>query len=276
MGAPMSIKADLHLHTHFSSDCKTPMEAMIEKGIALGLDQICFTDHLDYDFVINPNSPEKTFLIDLPAYRKECHELKEKYATSIEVLFGLELGLQTSIQSQIDHLMANERFDFVIGSSHLCNGKDPYYPPFYEGRPEEEAYTEYFNSIINNAKLFSCFQVYGHLDYVVRYGPNRDTNYTYEKYKDVLDEILITLISKGKGIEVNTGGYRKGLRELHPLTAIIKRYKELGGELITVGSDSHVTDHMTTHFNLAHDILISCGFKYYSVFREQKPYFYPL
>ena len=163
-------------------------------------------------------------------------------------------------------LCKNYDFDFIIASSHICNGKDPYYPPFYEGRSEEEAYREYFASIIDNIKKFKNFDVYGHLDYVVRYGPNMDAEYTYEKYRDLLDEILKLLIEEEKGIEINTGGVKRGLKDLHPCTEIVKRYRELGGEIITIGSDAHSPEAITAHFDRAANMLQECGFKYYTTF----------
>ena len=154
---------------------------------------------------------------------------------------------------------------------HVCHGKDPYYPEFFRGRSEEEAYREYFESILENIKKFSIFDVYGHLDYVVRYGPDMDKNYSYEKYRDIFDEILKLLIEKGKGIELNTGGIKKGMKDFHPCTDVLKRYRELGGEIITVGSDSHDTLHIAGSFDRACQVLQECGFRYYTVFEKRTP-----
>ena len=164
-------------------------------------------------------------------------------------------------------------FDFIIGSSHICNKRDPYDPAFYEGRTEEEAYREYFQSEIDNLKKFSNFDVYGHLDYVVRYGPNKDKEYTYDKYKDLLDKIIDLLLEKEIGLEINTGGIKRGLKELHPLTAILKRYRKMGGEIITIGSDAHTPEGIANGFNRAAEVLSECGFKYYTIFENRLPEF---
>ena len=153
---------------------------------------------------------------------------------------------------------------------------DPSCPEFYKGRSEEEAYREYFESIVENILSFSDFDVYGHLDYVVRYGPNADREYSYEKYRDILDKILGLLIEKGKGIEINTGGMKRGMRDLHPCKDIIKRYKSLGGEIITVGSDAHIPQNMAAHFERAEAVLKECGFKYYAIFERRTPMFQKL
>ncbi len=104
---------------------------------------------------------------------------------------------------------------------------------------------------------------------MVRYGPNADKNYSYEMYRDIFDEILTLLIEKGKGIEINTGGLKKGMRDLHPCMGILKRYRELGGEIITIGSDSHDTAHIADNFHRAYAALQECGFRYYTVFEKR-------
>ena len=247
------------------------MEESILSGIEKGFKTMCFTEHMDYDYPDSPDGPGSIFIVNTDSYLYDLLRLKDKYADKIRILFGIELGLQATQEVFRKNAVyaRSYEFDFIIGSSHVCNGKDPYYPAFYEGRSEEEAYREYFTSIYDNIKKFDNFDVYGHLDYVVRYGPNRDTNYSYEQYKDILDKILELLIDKGKGIEINTGGYDKGLKDFHPCKAILKRYHELGGEIITCGSDSHDAIHVGNHFDMAAEVLKECGFKYYTVFEKR-------
>lgn len=269
----MAVTADFHMHSSFSGDSDTPMEEMILKGIELGLTHICFTEHNDFDFPVTEETPEGMFDLNPDAYLFDLLKYRQEYEDRIHVLFGMELGLQPHLLRQNSILAKGYDFDFIIGSSHLCNKKDPYYPPFYEGRNEEEAYTEYFESVLENIKKFSNFDVYGHLDYVVRYGPNKDQNYTFEKYQDILDPILKLLIENGKGIELNTGGLKNGLKEFNPCGAILKRYREFGGEIITIGSDAHVTDNIAAHFAKATEVLLDCGFKYYTIFEKRIPEF---
>lgn len=267
----MAILADYHMHSSFSGDSTAYMEQMIEQAIRLGLTHICFTEHMDLDFPVTETDPEGKFVVNIDSYLYELLRCRQKYEGQIRINFGLELGLQPHLNKEHAIITGLHDFDFIIGSSHICNGRDPYYPSFYEGRTEEEAYREYFQSEIDNIIKFSNFDVYGHLDYVVRYGPNRDKEYTYEKYKDLLDKILELLIEKEKGLEINTGGIRYGLRELHPLTAILMRYREMGGETITIGSDAHKPEAIANGFNRALQILSECGFKYYTIFENRMP-----
>lgn len=272
----MTIKADYHLHSSFSGDSKTPMEEMIKQAISLGLSRMCFTEHLDMDFIYINEEETGMFDLNTDSYLFDLIKYKEKYASLIQICFGVELGVQPHISKKLAAYAKSYDFDFIIASSHVCGGKDPYYPYFYEGRSEEEAYREYFSSIIENIKAFTNFDVYGHLDYVVRYGPNKDTEYSYAKYKDLFDKILELLIDNGKGIEINTGGIKYGLRELNPCTDIIKRYKELGGEIITIGSDAHTPDMLANGFDRAAAILKDCGFRYYTTFQKRMPAFHKL
>ena len=167
-------------------------------------------------------------------------------------------------------------FDLVIGSSHVVNGIDPYYPVFYKGKTEHEAYTEYFESILDNLHSGADFDVYGHIDYVVRYGPDKNKYYSYEKYADIIDAILKEIISQGKGIELNTAGFKYGLGHPNPTEDVLKRYHELGGEIITVGADAHKPEHVAYDFDKVSNILKDAGFMYYTVFENRVPAFIKL
>ena len=271
----MPITADYHLHSSFSGDSDTPMEEMILQGIQIGLTRMCFTEHHDLDYPPTELDPEGKFELNPDAYLYDLLRLKEKYAEQITLLFGVELGMQPHISKENAAFAKAHDYDFIIASSHICNGKDPYLSSFFEGRSQEEAYTEYFESILENLKFYSNFDVYGHLDYVVRYGPTKDEGYSYEAYCDIFDRILERLISMEKGIEINTSGL-KSLRDTNPCIGVIRRYRELGGEIITVGSDAHVPKQIAFCFDRAADILKDCGFKYYTTFEKRSPSFHKL
>lgn len=99
---------------------------------------------------------------------------------------------------------------------------------------------------------------------------NKNRDYSYEKYHAILDAILRRIIELGKGIELNTGGYHYGLGQPNPCTEIIRRYRELGGEIITIGADAHTPDKIGYDFDKAAQVLHDCGFTYYNVFRGRK------
>lgn len=264
---------DTHMHTHFSDDSEAGVLEMIQASINEGLGGICFTDHLDLE---GPQLSPDTFPLDFPAYFKEMKNFQAQFEGNLPIRIGIELGLQVFLKNLLPGIIRTYPFDFVIGSSHLVNGKDPYYPEYFTDKAEDESYREYFESILENLAVFDCFDVYGHLDYIVRYGPNTNQYYTYQKFADIIDEILRILIQRGKGIEINTGGFKYGLGHPNPTEDILKRYRELGGELITIGSDAHRPEHVAYDFRKVTGILKDAGFHYYTVFSKRKPEFFPL
>ena len=272
----MSITADFHMHSSHSGDGNTPMEEMIRQALNTGLTHLCFTEHQDFDYPASPDLPPDYFLLDTDAYRQELISVQEQYKDQIQVGFGVELGLQPHLTAKLQQYVKSWPFDFIIASSHVCNGQDPYYPAFYKGRPRQDAYREYFASILETIRTFQDFDVYGHLDYIVRYGPDKDQNYTYEPYADILDEILRLLIQPGKGLEINTGGLRCGLRETNPCLSILKRYRRLGGEIITAGSDAHTPEDIGYAFRQAEELLKAAGFSHYTTFHNRRPLFHRL
>lgn len=272
----MSISADYHLHTDFSSDSKTPMEEMIVAGINKGLRTMCFTEHMDYDYPVPSDNPELTFLLDTDAYLVKNKELAAKYAGKCNILFGIELGVQPHLYDDLKKLTTFYPFDFVIGSTHLIDGVDPYFPEFFEGYGERAAYERYFEHCVENIKAFPELDAFGHLDYIVRYGPNQNKFYSYKEYSDYIDEILKLLIYNGIALEINTGSFKYGMNVTNPNLDIIKAYHKMGGELITVGSDAHVPEFIANKFDLVADLLQTAGFNYYTEFKERKATFIKL
>ena len=258
--------ADYHVHSHFSEDTDFPMELEIQKAIKLGMDELCFTEHSDYDVPTVVNC-------DYDAYFEEMEKMKDKYKGQITLKTGIEFGIQTHTTKAYEETFRQYPFDFVIGSVHLIHGQDPYYRGFFEGRSDEEAYHEAFEVTVENLKKIDSFDSLGHLDYVVRYGAHQAEGYSYRKYADEIDEILKHLISHGKGLEMNMAGMKYGLGFPNPHPDVIRRYKELGGEIVTIGADAHRPEHVAFDFDKAGEILISCGFSYYAEFKGRKPIF---
>ena len=135
---------------------------------------------------------------------------------------------------------------------------------------------EYYEATLANIRKLDCFDVYGHIDYIVRYAPNKRENYSILDYKDIIDEILKLLIENGKGIECNTAGFKYGLGVPNPENYVLKRYHELGGEILTIGSDGHKPEHTAYAFDKVPALLESCGIRYYTVFHNRKPIMLPL
>lgn len=263
---------DFHLHTAFSEDCHVPAEEMVQAAIEKGIDILCMTDHMDMDFPY----PKVTFDLDTDAYYKEYLRLRELYQEKLDLRFGVELGLQEHLVKEHTDYVNRYPFDFIIGSLHLVNRIDPWYPDYFEGRSDEEAFTEYFKALYDNVKAFHDYDVLGHLDYIVRYSPNKNANYSYEKFKSLIDPTLEFIVSHGIGLELNTGSIKSGLDTTNPVPEILKKYRQLGGEIITLGSDAHVPQYAGFHLKEMQELLKSLGFTHFTVFKERKPQMIPL
>ncbi len=264
----MSILYDFHLHSDFSGDSRTPAREMIRRAQSLGLQGICFTEHLD----IGGPPYGADFSLDFPAYFHTMQQIREEFRSQIQIGIGLEFGIQPYLTSTLSELCRTWPFDFVIASQHFVNDLDPYYPVYFEGRSEQECYEEFFRAELETLQAISPedYDTLGHMDYIVRYGPNRNRDYSYEAYADLIDPILSFLIEHGKCLELNTGGYLKGLGAPNPCIEVFRRYRELGGELITIGSDAHAPHEIAMEFHQAADLLTALGFRYYTVFEQRK------
>ncbi|WP_313131038.1 histidinol-phosphatase HisJ family protein [Anaerocolumna sp.] len=270
------IKADYHLHSSFSSDSETPMESQIEKAIELGLEEICFTEHMDLDY------PKEygEFNFSIEEYFKKIKEMQEKYSGKINIYKGVEFGLVPEIGDRYEELANQYNFDFIIGSTHLYNNLDPYFSDYWEGRTPYQGTMMYFEKILENIQNYNKYDTLGHLDYIIRYqeikeNPERNkvllfNNYSYSEYGDVLDEILKHIIYQGKALEVNAAGYRYGLGAPNPQYSTLVRYKELGGELITIGSDAHKSEHLGYSYDKVEALLKEVGIRYYATFHGRE------
>lgn len=268
--------SDCHMHTNFSPDADrgaTP-EVMIKGALEKGLKRICFTDHYDLDFPFETTNGDMTkneFLFDLNEYFAVLEDLKEKYKDRIDIRIGVEFGLQRHLGTSYRKIAQEYPFDYIIGSGHVFGGIDPYYTKDTDGRPDQMRYKEAFIEMLDYIKAVEDFDSLGHLDYIVRYGREQQKFYSYRQFTDEIDEILKYLIAHGKALELNMAGVKYGLGFAHPHPDILKRYKELGGEMVTVGSDAHRPKHIAYAYEKAGEILKECGFGYYTEFIKRKP-----
>ncbi len=263
------MRADVHMHTNFSHDSDATPDEMVRGAIEKGLEMICFTDHYDKDnFEWGPED-----IFDPEEYFRQMPKIREKYKDLIDVRIGVEIGLQPHLADFYKEFVRKYPFDFVIGSVHCVKKSDPASGRLFEKYSDEDVYRFTLEETLEDIRQFQDFDVLGHLDYVTRYGKTREVCYSYQKYADLIDEILRILIQNGKGLEVNTAGIKYGLPYAHPHIDVLKRYRELGGEIITVGADGHKPEHIAYDFHKVSNILKECNFTFYTEFRERKPIF---
>lgn len=260
---------DYHVHSEFSGDSKQDLREIFERAIELGLKEIAITDHLEYDI----EGMTENWILDLDRYSKTILEFKDRYRDRLDIKLGVEVGIQPHTREYLEKKINEYPFDFVIASTHAIERIDLAWGELQKGRTKEEYQRYYFETVLDNVKKYNEFNVYGHIDFVTRYGGEKYRGLDYKVHSDIIDEILKTLISKGKGIEINTSGYRYKEDRFYPCKEIVRRYYELGGEILTVGSDSHVKEHLTMDFGVVYEFLKSIGVEYICGFEQRKPIF---
>jgi histidinol-phosphatase (PHP family) len=242
------------------------MEQTIREAIRLGLNEICFTEHIDYDYP----DPSIIFEFDLDAYDRKVKEMQLQYGEKLTIKKGIEIGVEPHQLERYDALIEKEHFDFVICSMHTSEKKDLHSGAFFAGKTQEEAYQLYFEELLYCVRHFKSFQVLGHLDLVKRYKKQESA----ENFHEIIREIFKEIIPAGKGIELNTSGKRYGMENGMPSMDILKLYKALGGEIITLGSDSHVETTIAYDFRESLELLETVGYEYVCTFENKKPVFH--
>lgn len=259
---------DFHMHSNFSADCKAPMEDMIQEAIKKGLKEIAFTEHLDVDY---PDE-EWDFRFDPEAYQKKLEGLREKYQDKIQIRKGIEVGVQPHVLQETSEFIDRLKPEFIICSMHATNGQDLHSGEFFEDRTIDEAYRVYFEEYYACLKNFKNYHILGHLDLVSRYASGGLEHLP----TGIIEEILKLVISEGKGIELNTSGYKYGMDAPLPSKNILRLYRDLGGEIITLGSDAHRPKEIATHFKEAKEILTDSGFSYICSINGEEVHYHPI
>jgi len=264
---------DFHIHTDISPDAEQALGDVVERARTLGISHLAITDH--YEFLENDFYKGWT-IKDLVAYARSIEKHNNKY-DDIYIATGIEVGHINRMIDKIKNVLDSVDFDFIISSTHFINEVDPYFPEYYKGKPKEETYYSYLKEIRDSIDVMDDrVSVIGHIGYAARYSPYEDNKLKYEDFSDIIDELLIKIIKRGFGIELNTSNYGRKLDEIMPPISIIKRYRQLGGEIITIGSDAHKLKDIGKEYSKARQIALNAGFKYVSVFKNLESEFITL
>ena len=276
--------ADFHVHSEFSDDSTYPVTDVCRDAIKRNLEEICFTDHVDYGVKPDSDHPELAHLIDgIPSinvdydrYFPTVEAMRERFADDLTVRCGLELGVQTHTIERYERLLDRwgDHLDFAILSIHQVGDKEFWDGSFQEGRTQDEYNEAYYQELLAVVERFHGYSILGHLDLIKRYDPAGI--YPFEKTRDITAAILERIIADGKGIEVNTSSFRYGLPDLQPCTEILELYRDLGGTIVTIGSDSHEPDHLGSYIAYVQRRLSALGFKAFCTFEGKEPHFHEL
>ena len=240
---------DSHSHTEFSADSSmTAIEAM-DAAEALGLGLV-ITEHLDIGF-----PGEKPFDFEPEEYFAKYAKLRgEKLA------LGVEVGLTESNFEDNLAFIARGSFDLVIGSLHVLNGRDLYYPETYAGLEKEAVYRRYLTNMAALVREHRYIDVLGHIDYIARYAPYADGELDYPTYAVEIDDVFAAALETDTVPELNTRRLGSD-RALDSLAMIYRRYRELGGKFVTLGSDAHQKKAVGANFDRAKKIAADAGLK---------------
>lgn len=283
------MKADYHVHTAFSDDSDYAMEEVVKDAIAMGLEGLCFTDHVDYGIKKDWDEPGGMIYrkggvgepdqmpvanVDYPVYHETFQKVQSLYKDKIDLKFGLEFGMQAHTIDKYEKLFARFPFDFIILSVHEVKDKEFWSQDFQQGRTQQEYNERYYEELLYLVQNYHNYSVLGHMDLITRY--DKEGTYPFEKLKLILTKILKIVIADGKGIEVNTSSHRYGLPDLTPSRDILRLYHELGGSIITIGSDSHKPEHLGAFIDETKQELKNLGFEKFCTFDKMKPVYHEL
>lgn len=259
---------DYHVHSSFSTDCSVSMEQMVQQGIAIGLHEICFTDHIDYEYEGSRHG-RLCFEFEPSEYFAEIQRLRNKYSSSIVIRSGVELGLQPHVLGECQRIVTANDFDFVLASVHNIEKNDLSNLELESHYTINQIWETYFEELLYAIENFPQFQVLGHFDLPRRYSANLAMHNLQNNYA-IIETIFKTLISNGKGLEINSGGYYYGLNETNPSLALLKIYKNCGGEILTFGSDAHSLARLGEKYYETMQAIRQIGFKYICTCEKQQ------
>jgi len=264
---PLGEIVDLHIHTKFSQDSKEELENYIVQAIKYGHKFLGFSDHYDYDYILD-NLP--ITLPDLREYENKISSLKEKFSDKIIILKGIEFGYCKQAEAYYTDLINNNNFDYVISSLHTLKGRgDCYFANFFNNKSKKEAFDDYLDGVLQSVNANFNYQIIGHIGYVARNAPFEDKKLYYSEFADKIDAILKAIINRGVALEINSSVGKSGAT-FTPDCDIISRYVELGGKNITFGSDAHKLERYFYNADKVKGFLRSLGINQVCYFLQQK------
>lgn len=266
--------ADYHVHTNYSDDSTYPMRKVVEDAILLGVEELCFTDH--YDLSIQKEGYDRIddVRINLPKYFKDIEKMQRLFKDQIRIRKGMEFGIQYETIPEYQKIVDEYPMDFILLSIHQIDNQGYWNRRFQRGKSESEYYDAYYQALYKVIQNFHNYSVLAHLDLIRRYDNNDGYDVMHDR--EMIEEILKYIIQEGKGIEINTSSVRYEIGDTTPAVSILKLYKELGGRIITIGSDSHKPLHLGAYVEEIKGQLKEIGYEEFCTFKAMKPIFHRL
>lgn len=270
---------DYHIHSVCSDDGRDPMPDMARASRYAGVSFLCFTDHVDLDY-FESGIPDPDCFLNRRQMRAAYRQTLKAVPEGLKVFLGVELGEGNHDPARAKAIAASKEFDFVLGSLHNVRGMMDFYGLVYESEEYcKEMLDRYMEELLELSKL-DFYDSMAHIGYPVRYlhrAGFMDMAINMRSYGSELTEIFKNLIQNGRGIEINTSGYRdEHIGGPIPSADVLRRYRELGGELITIGSDAHSVSQAGVGLRSGMELLRQLGFLYVTVYENRKPQFIKL
>ena len=255
---------DCHVHSTYTDSSYPEVKDYINACKSKGIDEITITDLFEY-------CNDKYSLVFAWYKLTTTRAAKDDI---VKVNLGLEVGMRPDTKSEIQRFTKDRGLDYIVGTTSVIGNQSIYDDRFYEGISREDAYRKYFEYVLNNVDTYKdVVDTYGKLDQIMRCGPNPDLRIEYDDYKDLLDEILKIIAENRKGIEVSTLPFRSGGIVPFPSMKILRRFKDLGGEIVTLGSCSTSVDTLGRDYDFTYDILEGVGFDTIATYHKREPEF---
>ena len=271
------VLCDAHTHSDNSFDAKSTVEEMCDSAAKKGFYAIAITDHCEAPFIrLGYNEEFGDFSERIPLSYSETKKAQKKFGEKIKVLCGIELGEPMHDSECTKRALSFGDFDFVLASLHNLRNMDDFYFIDFNKCSVSEILKLYFDELAETAS-FSDFDSLAHLTYPLRYIFEKTGEYPdLSPYQDVIDDIYKTLISNKKALEINTSGLFKPSGRTLPDEFQLKRYRELGGKLITIGSDAHSCSAVGNGIEEGIRLARKCGFESYTIFEKRRPITIPI
>ncbi len=277
--------ADFHVHTEFSDDSVYPMEQVAADAFRLNLDALCFCDHVDYGVKpdageqplrFDPDNGKPVTNVDYARYFPEVERVQGLFDGRLEIRAGLELGVQRHTVDQFEQVLDawGDHLDFCLLSIHQVGDKEFWNGDYQQGRDQDGIHRAYYDEMVAVMDAFDGYDSLAHLDLVRRYDPFGPM--PFERVRDQVAAVLERAIARDKAIELNTSSWRYGLDDIMPSSDVFRLYRDLGGSLVTLGSDSHKPDHLGAYLRLGQSVLRDLGFTEFFTYERHKPTAHPL
>lgn len=264
--------SDMHTHSACSFDAKNTVDEMCRAAIERGLYALAVTDHCEAPFIrFGANCEFGCFDELIPKSYAEACEAREKYSGKLRVIRGLELGEPLHDPQQTERALSYADFDFILASVHALKNMQDFYYMNYSGVDIDLLLCNYFDELAETA-AFEHFDSLSHLTYPLRYIVERTGEKPdLSRYSDRIDTIFKILIQNKKALEINVSGLFKSLRTTLPDLELVRRFKELGGEYVTIGTDAHSADMVGVGIEQGIAVAKNAGFDHYAIYENRKP-----